>query len=227
MSEFYCFTGPGGPEINSARQTHLASLGLDLTGKKVLEVGAGIGLHTPFFLERNCDITVTDGLPNNVGEIKRRHPTLNSFVLDLEQDVSLEHLGHFDVIYCYGLLYHLQNAESAIRRMAEISDVLLLETVVSTSKENDIFFLADHSGNNGSIVGKACRPSRLWVLNQLNKNYGHGYISATQPNYPDFCTNWEAPSHQPTRSIFVGSKSSITNDLLLTTVPMVQSTFTG
>jgi SAM-dependent methyltransferase len=225
MSEFYCFTGPGGPEINSARQNHLASLGLDLTGKRVLEVGAGIGLHTPFFLERNCDITVTDGFPNNVEEIKRRHPALTSFVLDLEQDVSLEQLGHFDVIYCYGLLYHLGNAESALRRMSEISDLLLLETVVSTSTGDDISFLADHSGNNGSIIGRACRPSRLWVLNQLKKNYGYGYVTATQPNYPDFVTNWESPNHSPTRSIFVGSTTPIENNpLLVTTVPMRQTT---
>ena len=227
MSEFYCFTGPGGPEINSARQNHLASLHLDIAGKKVLEVGAGIGLHTPFFLERNCDITVTDGFSNNVGEIKRRHPTLNSFVLDLEQDSSLEHLGFFDIIYCYGLLYHLRNADTALKRMSEISNVLLLETIVSTSTGDDIAFLADHGGNNGSIIGNACRPSRLWILNQLKKYYNHGYITATQPNYPDFCSNWSTVTRSATRSIFVASKTAIDNPLLMTTVPMTQPVFTG
>lgn len=225
MSEFHCFTGPGGKEINDARQNHLASLGLDLTGKKVLEVGAGIGLHTPFFINRQCDITVTDGRPENVGEIKRRHPGLNSFILDLEQDESLVSLGKFDIIYCYGLLYHLHNAESALRHMSEISDMLLLETMVSTSTQDDITFLDDHSGYNGSIVGKACRPSRLWLLNRLTKFYGHGYISLTQPDYPDFCTNWESPSPAPHRAIFVGSRTPIDTELLLTTVPMQQSVF--
>src|SRR5207344_1132901 len=60
-SPFSVFLAPGAEAINRARQQHLASLGLDLAGKNVLEVGAGIGLHTPFFLERGCDVTVTDG----------------------------------------------------------------------------------------------------------------------------------------------------------------------
>ncbi len=34
---------------NSRRLEHLATLGLDLAGRKVLEVGAGIGDHTSFF----------------------------------------------------------------------------------------------------------------------------------------------------------------------------------
>lgn len=39
------FLTPNALAIKKARQEHLASLGLDLQGKRVLEVGAGIGLH--------------------------------------------------------------------------------------------------------------------------------------------------------------------------------------
>jgi hypothetical protein len=41
---------------NQRRQEHLASLGLDISGATVLEVGAGIGDHTSFFLDRGCQI---------------------------------------------------------------------------------------------------------------------------------------------------------------------------
>ena len=58
---FAVFLAPTALAINQARQSHLASLGLDLANKRVLEVGAGIGLHTPFFRERGCEVTVTDG----------------------------------------------------------------------------------------------------------------------------------------------------------------------
>ena len=95
---FRVFLTPGAVDINRARQAHLASLGLDLRGKRVLEVGAGIGLHTPFFLERGCEVTVTDGRPENVAEIARRLPQVRTDVVDLEQDVSLARLGRFDII---------------------------------------------------------------------------------------------------------------------------------
>src|SRR4051794_500326 len=88
-SPFAVFLAPNAEAINRARQQHLASLGLDLDGKKVLEVGAGIGLHTPFFLERGCQVTVTDGRPENVAEIARRLPQVRTAVVDMEVDRPL------------------------------------------------------------------------------------------------------------------------------------------
>lgn len=225
MSEFNVFLGPGGPEINSARQNHLASLGLDLDNKRVLEVGAGIGLHSQFFIDRGCEIVITDGFKNNVEEAKRRFPNNQVMVLDLEQDESLEHLGQFDLVYCYGLLYHLKNAEIAIKRMSEVcTGQLLLETVVSADHGESINYLDDHGGNNGSIYGNACRPSRSWIVNKLKEYFGYGYISVTQPDYPDFITDWSDESKGGTiRSIFVGSKIKLKNSQITTKIPMIQT----
>ena len=73
QSEYDVFLTPQAFAINEARQAHLASLGLDLAGKSVLEVGAGIGLHTEFFESRGCTVVCTDGNPTNVAEIRRRY----------------------------------------------------------------------------------------------------------------------------------------------------------
>jgi 2-polyprenyl-3-methyl-5-hydroxy-6-metoxy-1,4-benzoquinol methylase len=51
---------------NRRRQEHLASLRLPLSGKRVLEFGAGIGDHTSFLLDRGCTVTVTDAPEENV-----------------------------------------------------------------------------------------------------------------------------------------------------------------
>src|SRR5262245_11954492 len=77
------FTKPDSLAIDKARQDHLASLGLDLEGKTVLEVGAGIGLHTQFFLDRGCAITITDGDPANVAAIQERYPAQDVRTLNL------------------------------------------------------------------------------------------------------------------------------------------------
>lgn len=217
MSEFHCFLYPDALSINQARQEHLSSLGLDLESKTVIEVGAGIGLHTDFFLGRDCEVTVTDGAAANVGEIKRRHPGSRSFVLDLEDERSLKDLGKFDVVYCYGLLYHMSNPDSVLRRLGEIcQEKILLELICSPSIEDLVVYVDDPAGLNQSTVGRGCRPSRRWILNKLKEYFGYGYISVTQPNHPDFPTDWTVPTQRNTRAIFVGSKTALHYPLLVT-----------
>jgi hypothetical protein len=61
--------------INAARQDHLASFDLPISGKRVLEAEAGIELHTAFFLDRSCSVPLTERRADNVAEIRRRFPT--------------------------------------------------------------------------------------------------------------------------------------------------------
>src|SRR5437016_10768872 len=104
VDPFAVFLAPEAQALNQARLAHLTSLGIALERKRVLEVGAGIGLHTPFFLERGCEVVVSDGLASNLAEVRRRFPQLRTEQIDLAQDADLQRLGSFDVVYCYGLL---------------------------------------------------------------------------------------------------------------------------
>jgi SAM-dependent methyltransferase len=225
---FSVFLAPNAHAINHARQSHLASLGLDLAGKTVLEVGAGIGLHTPFFLERGCTVTVTDGRAENVAEIARRHPGVRTAIVDLEQDRPIE-LGRFDVIYCYGLLYHLSNPQRALARLADVCDgQLLLETAVSPGTHDELLLVRDPDAFNQAISGIGCRPTRLWILNRLKSLFGYGYIPRTQPDHVDFPADWvHTPIQTMHRSIFVGSRTPLTLPTLADTVPDEQPVFRG
>ena len=51
------FRSPQYCRHNCRRQEHLATLGLELDSKSVLELGAGVGDHTTFFLDRGCTVT--------------------------------------------------------------------------------------------------------------------------------------------------------------------------
>ena len=225
---FSVFLAPNAHSINQARQSHLASLGLDLKGKSVLEVGAGIGLHTPFFLERGCTVTVTDGRAENVAEIARRHPGVKTAIVDLEQDSPIE-LGRFDVIYCYGLLYHLSNPQRALARLADVCDgQLLLETAVSPGTHDELLLVRDPDAFNQAISGIGCRPTRLWILNRLKSLFGYGYIPRTQPDHVDFPADWvHTPIQTMHRSIFVGSRTPLALPTLTDTVPTEQPIFRG
>ena len=220
---FSVFLAPEAQAINRARQEHLASLGLDLEGKSVLEVGAGIGLHTPFFVERGCAVTLTDGRAENVAEAKRRLPGVRAAVVDVEVDQPIG-LGLFDVVYCYGLLYHLANPARALERMAEACrSLLLLETAVSPGTFDELLLVRDPDALNQAVSGTGCRPTRLWVLNRLRASFGYAYIPRTQPDFVDFPLDWvHTPMQLMHRSIFVASRTPLALPTLGEDVPTTQ-----
>jgi 16S rRNA A1518/A1519 N6-dimethyltransferase RsmA/KsgA/DIM1 with predicted DNA glycosylase/AP lyase activity len=51
--------------MNARRLEHLAGLGLPIAGRDVLEVGAGIGDLTSFFLDHGCSVTAIEPRPAN------------------------------------------------------------------------------------------------------------------------------------------------------------------
>jgi len=108
---------------NQRRQEHLASLGLDIRGSTVLEVGAGIGDHTSFFLDRDCRVVTSDAREENLKQLRRRYPDIEVRRLDLDSPPSTFE-GAFDIVYCYGLLYHLQNPAGATPYLVHAGEAL-------------------------------------------------------------------------------------------------------
>lgn len=222
---FAVFLSPEALAINAARLTHLASLGLDISGKSVLEVGAGIGLHTSFFEDLGCSVLCTDGRPENVNEIARRYPHRRTLVLDLDTVEDLSFLGSFDIVYCYGTLYHLTRPEHALAALSVVCrEMILLETCVTPGNEKDVHFVCESASPNQSLHGKGCRPTRPWVMEKLRKYFGWAYITRTQPRHPDFDLDWVNPLQKPLhRSVFIGSKTPIDNPLLTEDIPDQQT----
>jgi SAM-dependent methyltransferase len=208
-------------EINKARMAHLASLHLPIEAKSVLEVGSGIGLLTDFFEARGCKVFSTDARPENIAELLRRHPRRRAAVLDLEQTEAIGSLGRFDVVFCYGTLYHLASPEPALKALAQISDLILLETCLSPGREEAVPLVEESAAPNQAYSQMGgTRPTRAWVLSNLTRYWGNGYISVTQPSHPEFPLDWTAPpAGRNTRAIFVGSKAPLANPLLTSDIP--------
>jgi len=223
MSQYRVFLDDSALSINQARQDHLASLGLDLANRQVLEVGAGIGLHTQFWVDRGCEVMITDGAEANVQELRRRWPQLESRAVDLDTREDLRDLGRFDIVYCYGLLYHLGRPREALAMMSEISDMILLELICNDRDDVSLDLVRDPPGLNQSTQGQGCRPSRGWILEQLRGLWGHAYISRTQPDHGEFPQDWTNHKNRNARAVFVGSRSALDNPELLTQ-PLQQQT---
>jgi ubiquinone/menaquinone biosynthesis C-methylase UbiE len=103
---------------NQRRQERLATLGLDIAGKNVLEVGAGIGDHTAFFLDRGCRVVTSDARPASIEKLRERFASQKN-VSVRQIDLDQPHLSGagdevFDIVYCYGPLYHLGRPAEAM-----------------------------------------------------------------------------------------------------------------
>lgn len=210
---------------NSRRLEHLATLGLDLAGRTVLEVGAGIGDHTSFFLDRGCRLTALEGRAENVEILQSRFPLVEALWVDLDAD-EIGEFGRFDIVYAYGVLYHLAKPERAIAQMSGwCSNLLLLETCVSFGDEAAINPADEDAADpSQSVRGVGCRPTRPWVIDTLRRQFAHVYVPVTQPWHQEFPLDWShpAPAGGLTRAIFIASRRPIENPLLVGELPDYQ-----
>jgi len=203
--------------INIARLKHLHGLKLGIENKKVIDLGAGIGDHTLFYLFRNCNVVPVEGRQDLVNFIKFRFG-LDAKCVDFEKELNL--LGQFkdfDFVHCFGLLYHLDNPEQFLNVVAGVGNTLLLETMVSpTSNDNVNLILEDKLNSTQAISGMGCRPDRNWLFNMLKKNFEFVYVPLTQPNHVQFPEDWQnipaGTTH--TRVVFIASHSPIKSDML-------------
>jgi hypothetical protein len=69
-------------------------------------------------------------------------------------------LSPFEVVFCYGTLYHLENPVRALRNMADVCDeLLLLETLVCDSPLPVARLDDETLSLNQALRGMAIRPS--------------------------------------------------------------------
>jgi 2-polyprenyl-3-methyl-5-hydroxy-6-metoxy-1,4-benzoquinol methylase len=205
--------------LNQRRQEHLVSLNLPLRGKRVWEVSAGIGDHTSFFLDRECEVTCSEARQDLVEIIRNRYRDLAVHRLDLEHP-NQDFPGPFDVVYCYGVLYHLRTPAQALDFIAaRCSGLLLLETCVSFGSELDPHLVSEPLDKpSQAISGVGCRPTRNWVLEELKARFQFVYIPKTQPNHEQFPIDWRIVNHQApfARAIFIASRSKVNLSTLTT-----------
>ena len=203
---------------NARRLEHLASLRIPVSGKRVLELGAGIGDHTSYYLDRGCQVTITEANPENIAILGTRYPQQNTIAMDMENPAPIEG-GPFDIVHCYGLLYHLKDPQRALEFMGESCvGILFLETCVSFGAEQEVNLTAEHRADpTQSFSGTGCRPTRPWIYAQLQERFPYVYCPVTQPNHEEFPLDWNAPQKHRAplqRAVFVASKFEIACDLL-------------
>jgi 2-polyprenyl-3-methyl-5-hydroxy-6-metoxy-1,4-benzoquinol methylase len=175
-------------DITVARLRHLESLGLPLRGCSVLDLGAGVGHFTGFFRSQGCSVHCVDARPDNIARLRALYPDVTATVMDLEQ-ADLAGLGKFDVVLCYGLLYHLVDPAAALRKIATACDgMLLLETCIVDAAPPAVIWVPEDSQNPSQTLGRwGCRPSESFLGAVLrDSGYEYLYRPSRLPDHEQF-----------------------------------------
>jgi SAM-dependent methyltransferase len=134
-------------------------------GMRVLEVGAGLGHLGDAFADLGFDVTSTDGRQEHVEAMRARGR--ESFVLDLDL-TGVNEAGDFELVFAFGVLYHLAHPEEFLHSCGKAAKVLLLETAVCDRREPVVDWVSESGGWRGkdqAVGGRGCRPSPSWVEN--------------------------------------------------------------
>lgn len=218
------FHDPNYLRINKSRFEHFDWMGLDVAGKSVLEVGAGIGDHTLFLSERGATVTPLEAREENLEIIRFRFPDLTTIKTDLDNEEHLKALASkftfkFDMVYAYGILYHLTQPEPALDFFRVMSDLLVMDTcVVKTTLEDDTveYRPEDREQSHFGIHGLGMWPGYAWLMEQIRKRWAHVYFPTMIPSHPAFVENWDKLSEHPheARLVLVASASELDSDRL-------------
>lgn len=212
MSVHQAFYYDGALQINKARIAHVDSLGLDFKNKTVLETGCGgKGDFTKYLTNQGAQVTLNDARIENITTLLQETGyNLPYNTWDLDGD------NKFDVIFCYGTLYHLKNPGEALKNLSDIcTDFMILSTCTS-GDDSDEINLVSESGQNQAYNNTGCRPGRGFIYKKLKESFNHVYLCKTQPNHGDYPLKW--PCYSPgqlKRCVFIASRTSIVNDNLV------------
>jgi 2-polyprenyl-3-methyl-5-hydroxy-6-metoxy-1,4-benzoquinol methylase len=204
------FFSPHYREHNRARLDHLDSLGLPLSGSRVLELGSGPGDHTGFYVTRGCEVVSVDSRQECLDMLLQRFPGVRTIRCDLNEPSALNELGVFDIVHCCGILYHLENPAPLLRYLGEVcTGFAIVETCVSAARTSAIELVDEIGGDyTQSSTGRASRPTRQWVFDELGRYFPFVYHTKTQPAHAEFPTDWNNLAGTPPliRSVFIASK---------------------
>lgn len=94
----------------------------DLAGKRVLEVGCGLGPHTEVLCRAGAEVTAIDLSPVSVA-VTRRRLTLKGLAADV-QEADAEHLPFddksFDFVWSWGVIHHSPDTLACAREITRV-----------------------------------------------------------------------------------------------------------
>lgn len=216
MRNFWVFDMPHATRFSTARMAHL-SVWLpklieshDLT--TALDAGCGVGYFSRYLADLGLKVIALDGRPNNIQEAQKRHPDIKFLVDNLEHE-RVRDLGSFDLVLCFGLLYHLENPFLAIRNLHSLtSKVLLIESMVAPNCRPITLLVNEGTTEDQALNSVAFVSSETCLIKMLYRaGFPCVYAVNTLPKHEDFRATRMS---RRKRTMLIAAKLSVESPLL-------------
>jgi FkbM family methyltransferase len=152
-----------------------------------VDAGCGVGFFSQTLAESGLNVCGFDGRAANVEEARRRFPSIPFEQGNVEERAILQ-LGRFDLVLCFGLLYHLENPLLAIRHLRGLTEkCLLLESVCLPEERPSMLLREEPRQDDQSLGNVACYPSESSLVKMLYRaGFGSVYRVIPLPDHEDF-----------------------------------------
>lgn len=217
MNKNWVFDLDKSVEITEKRKEFLQTLLLSLQPvvvlKSGLDAGCGVGYFSRALADMGLKVTAFDVREENIREARKRHPDVEFHTLDVE-DKSIELLGEFDLVLCFGLLYHLGNPLLAVRNLQRVTTKLLIvESMVAPFRPPVAFLMNENEGEDQGIYRAVFVSSESCLVKMLyHAGFPNVYLAAMLPDHDDFR---ETPLHARRRTVLVASNIWLRSPLLI------------
>jgi FkbM family methyltransferase len=175
------------------------TLGLE----SAVDAGCGVGFFSQMLAECGLNVCGFDGRAENVAEACRRFPQIPFAEADI-QDRAIVELGSFDLVFCFGLLYHLENPVLAIRHLRVLTEkCLLLESMCLPEEKSSMLLREEPRQEDQGLTDLACYPSEGSLVKMLYRaGFSVVYRVMPLPDHDDFR---DTPDHLQRRTILLAS----------------------
>src|SRR5713101_7108832 len=172
-----------------------------------VDTGCGVGFFSQTLLECGLNVRGFDGRAENVSEVRRRFPQVPFERGDIEERAILQ-LGRFDLVLCFGLLYHLESPLLAIRNLRGLTEkCLLLESMCLPGEKPSMLLRVEPRQEDQSLTEIAWYSSEVSLVKMLYRSgFSTVYRVIPLPDHEDFR---ETTEHARRRTVLLASTTPI------------------
>lgn len=140
------------PWFHAAQNVVRVLYGDDTRGKRIADLGCMEGGYTVAFAQMGMDAT---GIEVRTSNIENCHYLKNAFGLSnlnfIQDDVlNIGKFSPWDVIFCCGLLHHLESPRSFVKLMGQMArDAVIINTHFATERPSEVFSLSEMTEHEG------------------------------------------------------------------------------